>query len=59
MQIERGQASADDFMAGIVSMITELVKTYHFISEDEKNRFAGSRPEGADRHLSTLRQACL
>lgn len=45
MQIERGQASADDFMAGIVSMITELVKTYHFISEEEKNRFAGSRPE--------------
>ena len=39
MQIERGDADADKFLAGIVDMTTSLIKTYPFLSDAEANRF--------------------
>lgn len=45
MQIEKGLSSPKEFMEGIVAMTADLVKTYHFLSEEEKGRFAGSKPE--------------
>lgn len=39
MQIERGNADADKFLAGIVEMTTSLIKTYPFLSNAEANRF--------------------
>lgn len=45
MQIEKGQASAPQFISNIVAMMQKLVETYHFLSEEEKKRFSGNRPE--------------
>ena len=39
MQIERGQADGDKFLAGIVDMTALLVKAYPFLSDAEANRF--------------------
>ena len=39
MQIERGQADGDKFLAGIVDMTSSLVKAYPFLSDAEANRF--------------------
>ena len=39
MQIERGQADGDKFLAGIVAMTASLVKAYPFLSDAEANRF--------------------
>lgn len=39
MQIERGNADADKFLAGIVDMTASLVKAYPFLSDAEANRF--------------------
>ena len=39
MQIERGQADADKFLAGIVDMTASLVKAYPFLSDAEASRF--------------------
>ena len=39
MQIERGNADADKFLAGIVDMIASLVKAYPFLSDAEASRF--------------------
>lgn len=39
MQIERGDADADKFLAGLVDMTTSLIKTYPFLSDAEANRF--------------------
>ena len=39
MQIERGQADVDKFLAGIVDMTASLVKAYPFLSDAEANRF--------------------
>ncbi len=39
MQIERGQADGDKFLAGIVDMTASLVKAYPFPSDAEANRF--------------------
>ena len=39
MQIERGQADGDKFLAGIVDMTASLVKAYPFLSDAEANRF--------------------
>lgn len=43
MQIERGTADADKFLAGIVEMTSELVKTYPFLSDAEASRFDSGR----------------
>ena len=39
MQIERGQADGDKFLAGIVDMTASLVKAYPFLSDAEATRF--------------------
>ena len=39
MQIERGNADADKFLAGIVDMTATLVKAYPFLSDAEASRF--------------------
>ena len=39
MQIERGQADGDKFLAGILDMTASLVKAYPFLSDAEANRF--------------------
>ena len=39
MQIERGNADADKFLAGIVDMTASLVKAYPFLSDEEASRF--------------------
>ena len=39
MQIERGEADGDKFLAGIVDMTASLVKAYPFLSDAEANRF--------------------
>ena len=38
-QVSQGKVSADQFMEGIESMVRELVKTYHSVSDDQKNMF--------------------
>ena len=38
-QITKGAADAGDFMGGIETMVRELVKTYPFLSDTEKERF--------------------
>lgn len=43
MQIECGNADADAFLAGIVEMTSELVKTYPFLTDAEVNRFDSGR----------------
>ena len=39
MQIERGNADADKFLAGIIDMTASLVKAYPFLSDAEASRF--------------------
>ncbi len=39
MQIERGNADADKFLAGIVDITASLVKAYPFLSDAEASRF--------------------
>ncbi len=41
-QVSKGEVSAGQFMAGIKAMVSDLVKTYHSVSEEQKNMF-GSR----------------
>ena len=43
MQIERGKADADKFLAGIVDMTTSLIKAYPFLSDAEANRFESGK----------------
>ncbi len=43
MQIERGQAEAEVFLADIAKMTGELVNAYPFLSEAEANRFDSGR----------------
>lgn len=43
MQIECGNADADKFLAGIVKMTSELVKSYPFLSDTEANRFESGK----------------
>ena len=43
MQIERGNADADKFLAGIVDMTTSLVKAYPFLSDAEASRFESGK----------------
>lgn len=43
MQIERGNADADKFLAGIVEMTASLIKAYPFLSDAEANRFGSGR----------------
>ena len=39
-QVSKGEVSAGQFMAGIKAMVSDLVKTYHNVSEEQKNMFA-------------------
>ena len=43
MQIERGKADADKFLAGIVDMTASLVKAYPFLSDAEASRFESGK----------------
>ncbi len=43
-QIAKGNADAGDFMRGIEAMAQELVKTYPFLSEQDKGRFKEEKP---------------
>ena len=43
MQIERGNADADKFLAGIIDMTASLIKAYPFLSEAEANRFESGK----------------
>ncbi|MBS7306462.1 MAG: DNA topoisomerase 3 [Eubacteriales bacterium] len=43
MQIERGKADADKFLAGIVDMTASLVKAYPFLSDAEASRFESDK----------------
>ena len=40
IQVSKGEVSAGQFMAGIKAMVSDLVKTYHSVSEEQKNMFA-------------------
>lgn len=45
-QISKGEVSAGQFMAGIKAMGSDLVKTYHSVSDEQKNMFgAGNTQE--------------
>ena len=37
--VSQGKVSADQFMEGIETMVRELVKTYHSVSDEQKNMF--------------------
>lgn len=39
-QISKGEAEYDDFISGITGMVQELVRTYHSVSDDDKNLFS-------------------
>ena len=39
-QIAKGEAEYDDFISGITGMVQELVRTYHSISDEDKNLFS-------------------
>ena len=38
-QVSKGEVSARQFMAGIKAMVSDLVKTYHSVSDEQKNMF--------------------
>ena len=45
-QVSKGEVSARQFMAGIKAMVSDLVKTYHSVSDEQKNMFgAGNTQE--------------
>ena len=39
-QVSKGEVSAGQFMAGIKAMVSDLVKTYHSVSDEQKKMFA-------------------
>ncbi len=39
-QVSKGEVSAGQFMSGIKAMVSDLVKTYHSVSDEQKNMFA-------------------
>ena len=43
-QIAKGNADPDSFMTGIETMTRELVNTYPFLSDEEKERFKEEKP---------------
>jgi len=43
MQIERGNADSDKFLAGIVEMTASLIKAYPFLSDAEASRFESGK----------------
>ena len=44
-QIAKGAADPDEFLSGIETMARELVKTYPFLSDADKERFKEEKPE--------------
>ena len=45
-QVSKGEVSAGQFMSGIKAMVSDLVKTYHSVSDEQKNMFgAGNTQE--------------
>ena len=45
-QVSKGEVSAGQFISGIKAMVSDLVKTYHSISDEQKNMFgAGNTQE--------------
>lgn len=44
--VSKGEVAAEQFMSGIEAMVTDLVKTYHSVSDEQKNMFgAGNTQE--------------
>ncbi|HBZ02228.1 MAG TPA: DNA topoisomerase III [Lachnospiraceae bacterium] len=39
-QIAKGEAVYDDFISGITGMVQELVRTYHSVSDEDRNLFS-------------------
>ena len=44
-QVSKGEVSARQFMAGIKAMVSDLVKTYHSVSEEQKNMFGSGNTQ--------------
>ena len=44
-QIAKGAADPDEFLSGIEAMARELVKSYPFLSDSDKERFKTEKPE--------------
>lgn len=44
-QIAKGEADPDEFLSGIEAMARELVKSYPFLSDSDKERFKTEKPE--------------
>ena len=44
-QIAKGAADPDEFLSGIEAMARELVKSYPFLSDNDKERFKTEKPE--------------
>lgn len=45
-QVSKGEVSAGQFLSGIKAMVSDLVKTYHSVSDEQKNMFgAGNTQE--------------
>ena len=44
--VSKGEVAAEQFMSGIEAMVSDLVKTYHSVSDEQKNMFgAGNTQE--------------
>lgn len=44
-QVSKGEVSAGQFMSGIKAMVSELVKTYHSVSDEQKNMFGAENTQ--------------
>jgi len=41
--VSKGEVAAEQFMSGIEAMVTDLVKTYHSVSDEQKTMFAAEK----------------
>ena len=41
--VAKGEYSMEEFMDGIADMVTDLVQTYHSISDEQKSMFGGNQ----------------
>ena len=41
--VSKGEVAAEQFMTGIEAMVTDLVKTYHSVSDEQKTMFGAGR----------------
>lgn len=43
--VSKGEVAAEQFMSGIEAMVTDLVKTYHSVSDEQKSMFGTGKGE--------------